>query len=730
MPADDATAAPRLLTVGLARNQNRAQWNLPEVDASVRAVSSAIAPYGFQHEDWSDPGTTASLRDRLVSMGDPVNPIGSVPAILYWCGHGQLTDRDFFLVTNDASSASALGGAFSARDLGRLLGEEEKRRLAGPSPGWRIVIVDTCDSGIGIAEMAEAFPDSSPRGTLLIASAAQGAAGAGDFGTHLASVFTSEFINQTAPIRVLELKRRIEDWLQDSNLIRGTLDWSATIPAPQTAIATITTSMDLLAELRSLPEETLAHFFPRADDGSTEGTAAEVSSLPWQFVGRMPERASVAAWLNGDEPLLAVVGVAGSGKSAMLGMVLASTLPDLVAELRKRTPEAWPPEVVPRDARFQAVCQLSGKTVADFIASLVTAFHLRPATDVDDVVGQLRDAGTGPTLLADALDEAADPAAIAAALKSLAAVPGAKVIVGTQRMPSGPAAGENPPDLVKLLGDPPVCDIGIDPHAAETFVADQLVADMPQAHAEAWATEVAAREQPFLYARLAVHEARANPTEDPRGALTHGQTGLFAKAWKRLTAASPHTGALLQALAFARGRGFPRNDGIWTLAASALIGEPVIDPDVEAALKEAAPYILVDHEFGQASFKLANQAFVDFFRDEPSFASDERSVAWVLLRESRRRKPLPDYIHAYLPEHLSAGDAWDRIRMADLSRMAPGPLAAVLAGDSGMDSLPRLVSLAASTAAAHPAATEQEWPRLLRTAQRRAARVTEGEGDT
>ena len=123
MTTDDARVAPLLLTVGLAQNKNRAQWNLPEVEASVRAVSSAIAPYGFRHEDWSEPGTTAALRDKLVELGTPDDGTASVPTILYWCGHGQLTDRDFFLITNDASSASALGGAFSARDLGRLLGE-------------------------------------------------------------------------------------------------------------------------------------------------------------------------------------------------------------------------------------------------------------------------------------------------------------------------------------------------------------------------------------------------------------------------------------------------------------------------------------------------------------------------------------------------------------------------------------------------------------------------------
>ena len=729
MPANDATA-PRLLTVGLAQNSTRTEWNLPEVEASVRAVASAVAPYGFKHEDWSAPGTTAALRDRLVGLADLSADIGSAPALLYWCGHGQLTDRDFFLITNDAKSASALGGAFSARDLGQILWEEEKRRLAGPDPGWRIVIVDTCDSGIGIAEMAEAFPDSSPRGTLLIASAAQGAAGAGDFGSRLASVFTGEFINQTSPIRLLELKRRIEDWLGDSNLIRGTLDWSATIPAPTSAVATISTSMDLLAELRSLPEETLAHFLPRLDDGTAEGRAVEVTSLPWQFVGRMPERTRVARWLDSDDAMLAVVGVAGSGKSAMLGMVLASTLPDLVEELRRRNPAAWPPEVTPRDARFQAVCQLAGKTVVDLAHTLVAAFDLQPAGTIDGVIAQLRNACTAPTVLADALDEALDPAAMAAALQSLAALPGAKILVGTRRTPG--TAGDEAPDVVMSLGDPPVCEIGVDTDAAETFVTDQLGADMPEEHAQAWASEVAAKEQPFLFARLAVHEALANPSEDPRGALAHGQDGLFAQAWRRLSAANPHTGALLHALALARGRGFPRNDGIWALAASALIGEQVLDPDVGLALNEAAPYILVDHEFGQSSFRLTNQAFVDFFRTEPSNPLDERAVAWVLLREARRATPVPEYLRTYLPEHLSASHAWDRTRLADLARLAPTPLGSAIARDVvDTPNLSPLLSLALTTAKAHPDATAEEWPRLLKAARRRAPSSTpRPEGET
>ena len=711
--------APRLLTVGLSKNSPRTQWNAPDVEASVRAVAAAVAPYGFQHEDWSAPGTTAALKDRFVALANDGGDLHSAPALLYWCGDGQLTDRDFFLITNDAESASVAGGAFSARELGHILSEEEERRLAGENPGWRIVVVDTRDSGTGIAEMADAFPDASPRGTLLIASAAQGDSGKGDFSSRLASLFTGEFINQTAPIRLLELKRRIEDWLGDSNMIRGTLDWSATIPAPTSAVATISASMDLLAELQSLPQQTLANFLPRLDDGTPHGRAVEVTSLPWQFVGRMPERTQVARWLDSDDAMLAVVGVAGSGKSALLGMALASTLPDLLAELRNRNPRAWPPEVTGHDVQFRVVCQLAETSVDDFVHILVTAFGLEPTDTVDGVILQLDSAKTAPTVLVDALDESLDPAAMAAALQSLAKLPGAKILIGTVRTVGG--ASNAGPDVVALLGDPPVCELDVDRHAAQTYVTDQLCAELPEEHALAWAREVVEGDQPFLFARLAVHEALANPSGDPRGVLADGQDGFFAQAWRRISAANPRTGALVHALALARGRGFPRNDGIWALAASALLGTQVRDPDVALALEEAAPYILVDHEFGQSSFRLTNQAFVDFLRGEPSNPVDERAVAWILLREARRTTPIPEYLRTYLPEHLSASHAWDRTRLADLARMAPAPLGAVIARDVvGTPILSPLLSVALAAAEAHADATAEDWPRLLKAARRRA----------
>lgn len=668
MSAD--AVVPRLLTVGLHRNSHRSEWNLPEVEASVRGVATAAALYGFHHEDWSEPGTTAALRDRLVGLAEPVDGPQSSGTLLYWCGHGQLTDREFFLITNDASSASALGGALSARDLGRLLSEEEKHRLTSPDPGWRIIIVDTCDSGIGIAEMAEEFPNASPRGTLLIASAAQGAAGAGDFGSYLASVFEKEFINQTDPIPVREVRRRIEDWLRDSNLIRGSVDWDATIPAPTTVDSTITTSMDLLQELHSLPKDALAHFLPHGPSPAL-ARFTKMTTLPWQFFGRMTERTRIAQWLRDESGLLAVVGAAGSGKTALLGMVLASTVADLVKELRRRRPETWPQDVVPAGLHFDVVSQLSHKSLQEFVEELCATFPVEPTTDLDAIIDQMADRDITPVVLVDALDEALDAPAIAGALTKLASLNGAKILVGTSPTLTPPASSPivlPPVQLLPLLGNPSRIDIATDPGAAEGFVADQL-AGLPEEHARAWASEVASREEPFLFARLAVHEALSNPSEDPRALPGEGVDGLFARAWDRICLTNPPTAHLLRALAQSCGRGFPRNDGVWALAASALSDTPVNDPDVGAALQQAAPYILVDHEFGQAAFRLADREFLEHFRSQTWFTDDTRAVAKRLLQLLRSDESVPAYLRTYLYAHVSAANLWAEITQRDLDRM-------------------------------------------------------------
>ena len=66
-------------------------------------------------------------------------------------------------------------------------------------------------------------------------------------------------------------------------------------------------------------------------------------------------------------------------------------------------------------------------------------------------------------------------------------------------------------------------------------------------------------------------------------------------------------------LAYARGNGFPRSDGIWATAGSALAGTDVTDVDIARTLELAAPYIMEDTEFGQAVYRLAHRTFAEHY---------------------------------------------------------------------------------------------------------------------
>lgn len=265
--------------------------------------------------------------------------------------------------------------------------------------------------------------------------------------------------------------------------------------------------------------------------------------------------------------------------------------------------------------------------------------------------------------------------------------------------------------------------MGIDPEAAATYVGDRLAEAMPDEHARAWASEVGSRQRPFLFARLAVHEALANPSEDPRTLLDVDHKGLFAQTYRRLAAHNPRTGALLRVLALAHGRGLPRNDGIWALAASVLAGEPVRDPDIAMALEQAAPYIVVDHEFGQAAFRLAHRTFVEFFSADPGTVTDARAVTARLLAEFRGRHHPVEYLRNYLPEHLSAGGAWGSITLEDLAALEPGPLGATLTRDVfGSSEFSPLLQAALIAAKESADAEGGDWSLMLDLASRRLGR--------
>jgi hypothetical protein len=115
-----------------------------------------------------------------------------------------------------------------------------------------------------------------------------------------------------------------------------------------------------------------------------------------------------------------------------------------------------------------------------------------------------------------------------------------------------------------------------------------------------------------------MHEIRADPTLAQSSAalkdlLGSGHRGIFAHAVRRYRQEAPETAALLHALAYARGNGFPRTDGIWAAAAGAIYGAPISDIAVARALADAAPYVMQDTNNGQSVYRLAHRTFAEYY---------------------------------------------------------------------------------------------------------------------
>lgn len=179
-----------------------------------------------------------------------------------------------------------------------------------------------------------------------------------------------------------------------------------------------------------------------------------------------------------------------------------------------------------------------------------------PRSDVGLLLDALRARGRPVTLLADALDEAQEPIAIAGGiLRRIAALPSGRVVVGTRAStdedPDEPDAGHR--NLLDALGPHATVMVERDPAAMSTYVTRRLTAahaghklNESDAAIHKVASLVAGSDRQFLFARLAIHEILARPgVLDPSRRdelvtlLSGDHRSLFAVAVNRLAAVSP-----------------------------------------------------------------------------------------------------------------------------------------------------------------------------------------------
>jgi WD40 repeat protein len=243
---------------------------------------------------------------------------------------------------------------------------------------------------------------------------------------------------------------------------------------------TVTGAERLLRQLVEVPTA------PRAESGtrpalpprvarhwvvSARGT--DLSATEFWFTGRRHALALISDFTRDRQPgILAVTGMPGAGKSALLG----------VCVLRSLAPDTLPPEIrssIP-DCSINVAVHARGKEADTVLAEVAECLDGTPrnVAEVRDLLDEIIDPDSPPVCVIDALDEAKDPGGVADAVRWLSAR--AVTIVGVR--PDAPA-GPGGPVLPTALRPrhPVVIDLDATEHMSDrdvaAYVAQRLRAD-------------------------------------------------------------------------------------------------------------------------------------------------------------------------------------------------------------------------------------------------------------
>ncbi|QDQ10061.1 AAA family ATPase [Streptomyces spectabilis] len=296
-----------------------------------------------------------------------------------------------------------------------------------------------------------------------------------------------------------------------------------------------------LARLRLHTEDSLRGFLAELDPvldaqhymGRAFGTHKAPGRAACLFTGRRDELGLLTPWVDGvaeqDLRLRVVTGSPGSGKSALLGMLVCAAHPDLRALLIDRLPPDLP--LPGRGTSFAAV-HARGRGTGELVASLAGQLGLGAgagAWSAADVVGALRhrvsNGGPPAVIVVDALDEAAHtPDTVALLLLPLARArtvdhgrrrrggqPVCRLLVGTRDV------AEAAPLLAETNGQRGVIDLDTVPAAAlRTDVTHYLLRHLKRDPAYDTAAQAALRQELSLRIAGALVPDGRNPGRPAR----------------------------------------------------------------------------------------------------------------------------------------------------------------------------------------------------------------------
>jgi hypothetical protein len=376
------------------------------------------------------------------------------------------------------------------------------------------------------------------------------------------------------------------------------------------------------------------------------------------FTGRVAEVDKVVSWVqSGTAGVRVVTGLAGTGKSAILGRVVSAS----VEAERKKLLDQGP--LGHRDPGVESVAahaharglvpnQLARELNSGLIRGVLPPDREFADRNVNELLGALeREAQRKgadwrpPVVVVDGLDEARDQAFAIASDLLVRLGRWATVIVSTRNLPG---SGEGPdllttlaPDAEINLDDPEIAKTGQD--AIRQYITNRLDGVLPTMDASAVAEHFLVQTdpvagQPFLIARLMTAQLRSTPIDTTGAGWQASVSTSLAQAFYRDLAdvADPShlTGAplpaarraeeLLTALTWGLGAGLPEDEWLAIGTATSTTATAYTRDDIAWLLANLGRYVVEDGEDGSAVYRVAHQTLADQLRPAFRATADTR----------------------------------------------------------------------------------------------------------
>jgi len=681
-----------VIPVGVARyaepspaQQARGRSRLDDLDAVERDLERLAALFAtepYRRQGFAVlpriAGRAGEVGDRLTTIADELSAEPNRTVLLLWAGHGETpAGGDLRLATADSLHPMTSADGLSPAELVNKLAASGARSLC--------LVIDVCQAGAALAPLAATAaqrfrenPDARYSGLAAVFSAqAYESAEDGVFAAVLERVLR-EGPSPQARARIAErgwggfthnrlltmselqdvLEVEFEVMQETRPVVQAPVGLSfgrsfGVFPNPLYRTDAPPLAVDVARRRWLRQQDFEAHFLPKA-------RGLEPGEEGWAFSGREDVSRAIARWLQGqgedaERPVYVVTGSGGTGKSAVLGRMVA--LSD--ASFRAANPAAAAAaDTAPAEDSFSAALHLRNLDLPAAANALSELLGVAPPTtdDVDAWVeaqplrlpGEARDV----TVALDALDEATEPVALVDRLIRPLAQRGWRFLIGSRRA----AAARGASRLLERLENARVRDL--DAEAAthddiERYVASRLLhsAGSPYAgrsvQVAAIARGIADRaEGVFLFARLAVSgllhrpPVAAGELDEVLGrsvgdVLARDVESIDTSFRARFDRKDAGASALLGALAWAHGDGLPVRDGVWALVAGAVSPDApaYADEHVQWVLREAGRYVVESGDGEQAVYRLFHESLNEHFRARGDADETGLRIAAALQRD-------------------------------------------------------------------------------------------------